>query len=47
MKIHAQPCLPPTPSMRIMAVASRPEKAPASELDAKKTAMLLRIEKHV
>lgn len=39
MKIQAQPCLPPTPSISAMPRARRPPKAPAAVAAEKKTAM--------
>lgn len=40
MKIQAQPGLPPTPSILMIADANKPEKAPEREAVEKKRAML-------
>lgn len=42
MNIQAQPGLPPFPFISSMAAASKPEKAPDNEADAKKVATLSR-----
>lgn len=40
MKIHAHPPRPPTPSMRSIALARRPENAPAREVETKNAEIL-------